>query len=66
MDVAEFILTKEADLFVRLTEYKCSLKEGHFDKTKLVLHSLQERHKIKWTQARILQFDSNAACSKYY
>jgi hypothetical protein len=52
-------------LFVRLREYKHDLKEGHFVEAKLALHAFEERHKIKWTQACVLQFESNVTYSRY-
>lgn len=52
-------------LFVRLREYKHNLKEGHFDEAKLALHAFEVRHKISWTQTRVLEFDSNTTNSKY-
>jgi hypothetical protein len=52
-------------LAVRIKEHKCNLTQSLIEKSKLAQHAYEEDHKIRWSEAKVLQIEPNATFRKY-
>jgi hypothetical protein len=55
VNVEEATLAKQADLTVKLNKHRHNLKECLLNKLKLAQHVYEERHRVIWDEAKILE-----------
>ena len=58
----EYLDVTSRPLNIRIGRYKCNLREGHFDKSKLAVYASKEEHRCDTISTTILEFLRNSVC----